>query len=113
MSKKDKQPKANDLETKSVRDILGMLRPPQVWSSALLVSGGADKTLRLWDVAGGRQLKQIEAGDSSVYTAAFNPDSVRVAAAGLDKKIRIFNVLTGVVQTTIEGHLDYVYRVTS
>jgi WD40 repeat protein len=78
---------------------------------ALLVSCGADQTIRLWDVLGGRQLKQISGGEASLYSVAFHPDGQRVVAAGLDKKIYVYDVRTGQLETTLAGHDDYVYRV--
>jgi WD40 repeat protein len=78
---------------------------------ALLVSCGADGTIRLWDVISGQQLKQILAADKGVYSVDFDKDGRRVVAAGLDKMIRIYDTFTGALQTSIEGHDDLIYRV--
>jgi WD40 repeat protein len=79
--------------------------------SSLIVSAGGDRTIRLWDRLGGRQLKQINA-PGALYTVAIHPDGKTVAAAGIDRKVFVYDVFAGTLQATLEGHPDYIYRVT-
>jgi WD40 repeat protein len=79
--------------------------------SSLIVSAGGDSTVRLWDRLGGRQLKQINA-PGALYTVAIHADGKTVAAAGIDRKVFVYDVFAGSLQATLEGHPDYVYRVT-
>jgi WD40 repeat protein len=46
-----------------------------------------------------------------VYTVAFSPDGKTIAAAGLDRTIRVIDVLTGKEVRAIEKHKDFIYRV--
>ena len=78
--------------------------------SAWIVSAGGDNTVRLWDRLSGRQLKQINA-PGALYTVAIHPDGKTVAAAGIDRKVFIYDVFNGTLKATLEGHPDYIYRV--
>jgi WD40 repeat protein len=78
--------------------------------SAWIVSAGGDSTIRLWDRSSGRQLKQINA-PGALYTVAIHPDGKTVAAAGIDRKVFVYDVFGGTLKATLEGHPDYIYRV--
>lgn len=78
--------------------------------SSWIVSAGGDSTIRLWDLLSGRQLKQINA-PGALYTVAIHPDGKTVAAAGIDRKIFVYDVFDGTLKATLEGHPDYIYRV--
>src|SRR5205807_541078 len=43
-------------------------------------SGGEDGTLRLWDVATGRQLKRFDGRTQAVSAVAFSPDGKRLVS---------------------------------
>jgi WD40 repeat protein len=68
-----------------------------------LASGSADGTLRLWDVATGRELRRFPAeaseeyafGTYAVHTVAFSPDGNRLATGGGDATVRLWEVATG------------------
>jgi WD40 repeat protein len=63
------------------------------------VSGYPDKTIRLWDVANGRELRTLAGRD-----VAFSPDS-RTAALGLDDKtIKLWNLASGRELRTLGGN---------
>jgi len=46
-----------------------------------------------------------------VFAATFRPDGKRLATAGADRAIRIFNVETGAEEVLIEDHADWVMAV--
>lgn len=66
--------------------------------------------LRIWDVAAGRKLRQIEDHQDGIgppaYALAFSPDSTRVASSGEDSILRIWNARTGDLVRQIKGHKD-------
>jgi WD40 repeat protein len=78
---------------------------------AFVVSAGADRTIRLWDVGGGRQLKQVATTEATQYAVAVQPDGRRVAAGGADRLVRLFDLATGAVERTLEGHGDFIHGV--
>lgn len=56
----------------------------------LLLSGGVDKTLRLWDVASGKVVANLAGCADAVTQAAFSPDQKSVIAGSIDKHVRIW-----------------------
>jgi WD40 repeat protein len=73
-----------------------------------VVSGSADKTLRLWDVATGRLIRVIEGHALPVTAVAFSPDERSVASGSADKTLKLWDVATGKLVRSFEGHSDTV-----
>jgi RNA polymerase sigma factor (sigma-70 family) len=84
-----------------------------VWAVAyspdgrVLASGSGEATnpgtLVLWDVPTGKVRLRLEQ-PRGVRCVAFAPDGRRLAAAGWDNAVRLFDVRTGKVQATLRGH---------
>src|SRR5437870_12406080 len=47
-----------------------------------ILASGESKSIRLWDVAKGRQLQRLEKLPSGVYSLAFSPDGRWLASGG-------------------------------
>jgi WD40 repeat protein len=45
----------------------------------------------------------------AVFAAVFHPDGTRIASAGRDRTIRIWDAATGVELARLQGHTDYVF----
>ena len=76
------------------------------------VSSGADGTLRLWDIVGGQQLKQLSTYDATMYSIAVHPQGALIAAAGADRKVHLLDMITGTERQAMIGHSDYLHSVT-
>ena len=66
---------------------------------------------RLWLAepnGGGKPVRDLVEGPDAVFAVAFSPDSKLVAAAGADRAIRLWEVESGKLVTTIEDHADWV-----
>jgi WD40 repeat protein len=74
-----------------------------------IASAGADKTIRTWNLADGKQLKSINAHGSSVYCVAYSPDGTQLASGGFDKLVKIWNVADGAEVKKLEGHEEGVF----
>lgn len=57
-----------------------------------LVSGSADKTVRLWDFVSGQLLLTLEGHLDEVIDVAFSPDGRRVASGSHDGTVRLWDV---------------------
>jgi WD40 repeat protein/beta-lactamase regulating signal transducer with metallopeptidase domain len=69
-----------------------------------LASGGWDDTVRLWDVATGKELHKIDAHKALVSTVAFSPDGKILASrGGIDGIVRLWDANTAAEIRKFEG----------
>ena len=72
-----------------------------------LLSGSADKTLKLWDVATGQSVRTFEGHSGwSVDSVAFSPDGTRIVSAELGQDAQA----VGCRHRTVDPHLRGTYR---
>ena len=89
----------------------------RVWSLAVsadgatLLSGARDETVRLWDVATGRELRRFEGHTSAVVALALSPDQVTALSGSFDTTLRLWDVATGTELRRFAGHTDAVMSV--
>jgi len=94
------------------------------WSSSWLVSGAAisadgrvavsassDRTLRVWDLVTGRELRALIGHSSSVNAVTVTPDGQRVVSASEDQTLKVWDLESGRVLRTLAGHTDAVWAV--
>jgi WD40 repeat protein len=61
-------------------------------SGTLLASVGDDKTLRLWDLATGKERAMVRAHEEPVFAVAFSADGKRLATGSGDNTIKLWDV---------------------
>ncbi len=76
-----------------------------------LAVGGADRTIRVFDVASGKQDVLIEDHADWVVGLAWSPDGARLASASRDKTSKLFNAANGESLMTYSGQGDQVFGV--
>jgi WD40 repeat protein len=79
----------------------------------LLATTSADKTVRLWDVAGHRLLGEPLTGHTDVVTdVAFSPDGRLLATTSRDRTVRLWDVASHrLLGEPLTGHTDTVLNV--
>jgi RNA polymerase sigma factor (sigma-70 family) len=76
--------------------------------SKLLATGSWDNTVRIWDPATGRVVREIHPQEGWIWGVAFSPDGTLLATAGdhRSKKVRLWDVKTGKPVRSFEGHTN-------
>jgi len=77
----------------------------------MLASGSSDKTIKLWDVASGRELRTLSGHADSVWSITFSPDGKALASGGDDATIKLWDSASGRVLRTLSGHTDRVQSI--
>ncbi|MFN4260953.1 MAG: hypothetical protein ACK4RK_16795 [Gemmataceae bacterium] len=77
----------------------------------LLASAGRDKSIRLWDTATGKELRQFQGHRGYVSRIVFSPDGQTLASASWDRTIRLWRVATGEELQVLQGHQQIVFSV--
>jgi RNA polymerase sigma factor (sigma-70 family) len=72
---------------------------------ALLVTGSADKTARVWEVASGNEKHTLLGHTEGISVVAFSPDGKRIATGGKDGLVKLWDASTGKEQSSsLKGH---------
>ena len=72
------------------------------------VSASDDGTLKLWDVASGKELRTF-AGHKYIFRdCAFSPDGQRLVSASNDKTLKLWDAASGKEMRIFTGHQSYV-----
>lgn len=69
----------------------------------LIASGGADKAVRLTDIASGKQTRVFEGHTHHVMGVAFRADGRVLASAGADNVVKIWDMITGDRKKNVDG----------
>ncbi|MBK6431385.1 MAG: WD40 repeat domain-containing protein [Anaerolineae bacterium] len=73
-----------------------------------IATAGADETIRLWDIATGRQLQILQGHEYGVWAIRFSPDGRRLVSASLDGTARVWDLQTGQMRARLP-HGDIVW----
>jgi WD40 repeat protein len=59
------------------------------------VSGGKDRTVRLWDVGTGQEIRRLAGHTGSVLSVCFTPDGLHVVSGSSDRTLRLWDAGSG------------------
>lgn len=76
-----------------------------------VISGSNDRTLRLWDIATGRELRRFVGHEGPVESLAISPDGRTLASGAQDFTIRLWDIHSGRELRKLTGHRHVVYGV--
>jgi WD40 repeat protein len=87
------------------------LRGHRDWVSCLtfssdgqtLASGSADRSVRVWNLADGKNIATLEGHDVSLCAVAFHPNSKLLASADFYETIRLWDLASGKCVATLKG----------
>ncbi|MGW6931039.1 pentapeptide repeat-containing protein, partial [Lentzea sp. NPDC054927] len=76
------------------------------WSpdNTRILTGGNDRTVRIWDATTGQLLHQLTEHDDWVRAVAWSPDNTRILTGGDDNTARIWDATTGHQLHQLTGH---------
>ncbi len=63
-----------------------------------------DKTVRLWEVKTGKEIRRFLGHSDIVYSVTFSPDGKTLATASADRTARLWDVQTGQALRRFVGH---------
>jgi WD40 repeat protein/serine/threonine protein kinase len=84
---------------------LGFLRLAFDAEGKTLAGACLDRTVRVWDVASGRERCCCRGHTALVAVLAFSADGGRLASGGLDRTVRVWDASTGAERLVLSGHL--------
>lgn len=74
--------------------------PDGLW----LASGGADNSIKIWDVRSGRELRSLNGHTGWVKALAISRDGKWLASGSNDRTVRVWDVFSGQQIKTLPGH---------
>ncbi len=75
------------------------------------LAAAGNQSVRLWEVATGRELRDLAGANHGVRQVAYSPDGTRLAAAYLDQTVKQWDLRTGKELPPLRGHTGFVNAV--
>ncbi len=76
-----------------------------------LVSGSADRTIKVWNLATDQEVRTLTGHTQPVLSVALSADGQRLASGSVDRTIKVWNLATDQEVYSLEAHADGVWGV--
>jgi WD40 repeat protein len=76
--------------------------------SKTLASGSADKTIKLWNLETGKQIRTLNGHSEGVMSVSFSPDGKTLAPGSWDKTIKLWNLPEFELDALVQNNCDSV-----
>ncbi|MBD2778197.1 WD40 repeat domain-containing protein, partial [Iningainema tapete] len=76
-----------------------------------VISASDDRTLKVWDMASGKELFSLQGHSDGVSAVAVTPDGGRVISASSDRTLKVWDMASGKELFSLQGHSDGVTAV--
>jgi WD40 repeat protein len=80
--------------------------------STLMVSGGKDSTIVIWDFVSGTRLKSLHFQKGLVTSVVISPDGRYLASGGTDDKVFLYDIKNDTIAGEFSNHTDDITSVT-
>jgi WD40 repeat protein len=77
-----------------------------------LVTGSADKTVRVWDATSGRSVRVLQGHKDAVTSVAFSRDGRFIVSASTDLTVRVWDASSGNTVAVLHGHTQWINSAT-
>jgi serine/threonine protein kinase len=74
-----------------------------------IASSGSNSTIKLWNLATGKEISSLNAYSRQVNTVVISPNGKTLVSASDDSTIKVWNLATGKQIRTLTGHSDSVH----
>jgi WD40 repeat protein len=74
----------------------------------VLVSGSADSTIKIWDLATGKAIQMLQGQTGYINTLDISPDGQTLASGDASGRVTIWNLKTGAVVRRLTAHSGFV-----
>jgi WD40 repeat protein len=75
------------------------------------LSGSVDKTLKLWKISSGKEIRSFTGHSFGVNSVAISPDGKYALSGSVDKTLKLWEISSGKEIKSFTGHSDVVYSV--
>lgn len=76
-----------------------------------LLSGSRDKTIKLWELSTGREIRSFLGHESTINDLFITPDGKHFVSSSADFTAKLWNIASGELVRTFSGHTDYMTSV--
>ena len=76
----------------------------QCWQTSITSAALFNHSIKLWDVATGRESRTMTGHTANIRAIAFSPDSRLLASCGDDATVKLWDTATGRELATLNGH---------